>query len=154
IWSSEVQSYCSGECHSADPFVHSPWIDGAKRSNGRPVVPEMGQDPDFPISNLASPYNIVGASVLGFEIPKQLTNDEVGPCANCHRLAGNTANRFAKWATGTGDEYYATITDFGKQFTESHWMPLRLDGLSPDNWADSKYGKALDFMAKCNANPG
>lgn len=152
VWSSYVQNYCSGSCHSESPFVHSPWIDGAKRANGKPIVPKAGENPDFLISNLSSPYNIVAADKLGFDIPKQLVNDEVGACNNCHRLAGNTLKNFANWTTGTGDDYYSNITDFGKKFENSHWMPPRLDGLTEATWATSKYGKALDFMKKCAAN--
>lgn len=153
VWSSSVQDYCSGKCHAESPFVHSPWIDGARRSNGKPIVPMVGEHPDFLISNLGAPYNIVAADKLGFKLPKQLVNDEVGACNNCHRLAGDTITRFAEWSTGTGDEYFRKITDYGKQFEHSHWMPPRLDGLNADNWATSKYGKALEFMKKCGSNP-
>ena len=59
---------------------------------------------------------------------------------------------FAKWSTGTGDEYFSNITDYGKKFEESHWMPPRKDGLTEANWATSKYGKALEFMKKCADN--
>lgn len=152
VWSSNVQSYCSGKCHAADPFVHSPWIDGAKRANGKPIVPKMGELSDFLVSNAEAPYNIVAADHLGFSIPKQLVNDEVGACNNCHRLAGDMVGRFSEWATGTGDTYYNRITDFGKKFENSHWMPPRLDGLDESNWATSKYGRALDVIKKCASN--
>ncbi|MCA9591123.1 MAG: hypothetical protein KC657_37755 [Myxococcales bacterium] len=152
MWSSSVQSYCSGSCHASDPFVHSPWIDGAKRANGKPIVPKMGELSDFLVSNAEAPYSIIGADKLGFKLPKQLVSDEVGACSNCHRLSGNTLGKFANWATGTGDDYYANITEFGKQFNNSHWMPPRLDGLTADNWATSKYGRALEVMKTCSSN--
>jgi len=152
IWSSSVQSYCSGSCHAESAFVHSPWIDGAKRSSGKTIVPKIGEQPEFPISRLDAPYNIVAADQLGFSIPKQLVSDEVGACNNCHRLAGNTMSDFARWSTGTGDDYYSNITDYGKKFAESHWMPPRLDGVTEATWAASKFQKALDFMKKCDEN--
>ncbi len=152
VWSSYVQSYCTGQCHAENAFVHSPWIDGAKRGDGHPIVPKIGELPDFPISRLDAPYNIVAADTLGFKLPKQLVSDEVGPCNNCHRLAGNTMGQFARWATGTGDEYFSKITETGKAFEASHWMPPRLDGLGADTWAASKFGAALDFMKKCEDN--
>ena len=152
VWSSYVQSYCSGTCHGESAFTHSPWIDGAKRANGKPIIPKIGEHPDFLISDLAAPYNIVAADKLGFALPKQLVNDEVGACNNCHRLAGGTLKSFANWSTGTGDDYFSKITDFGKKFENSHWMPPRRDGLTEANWADSKYGKALEFMKKCANN--
>ncbi len=157
MWSSSVQSYCSGSCHGADPFVHSAWIDGAKRSNGKTLVPKMGEQPDFPISNSGAPYNIVAANKLGFALPKMLLNDgesEAGACLNCHRLTqGSTMGDFTQWSTGTGDVYFGRMTDFGKKFEESHWMPPNLDGLTQANFDASKYGAALKFIATCNANP-
>jgi len=152
VWSSNVQSYCSGSCHAESAFVHSPWIDGAKRSNGKPIVPKAGEHPDFLVSDLAAPYNIVAGDKLGFDIPKQLVSDEVGACNNCHRLAGNTLKDFARWSTGTGDDYFQNITDYGKKFEHQMWMPPRKDGLSAQNFATSKYGKALEFMKKCADN--
>jgi hypothetical protein len=154
VWSSYVQNYCSGTCHAESAFVHSPWIDGAKRANGKPIVPKAGEHPDFLISDLSAPYNIVAADKLGFSIPKQLVSDEVGACNNCHRLAGGTLQNFAKWSTGTGDDYFSNITDFGKKFENSHWMAPRAtaDGLNDANWDASKYGQALKFMEKCNNN--
>jgi len=152
VWSTGVQKYCTEECHAESAFTHSPWIDGAKRANGKPIVPKIGEHPDFLISDLAAPYNIVAGDKLGFSIPKQLINDEVGACNNCHRLAGGTLKNFANWSTGTGDEYFTNITESGKKFENSHWMPPRKDGLTEANWATSKYGKALDFMKKCASN--
>jgi hypothetical protein len=153
MWSTGVQAYCSGKCHGESAFTHSPWIDGAKRSDGHPIVPKLGENPDFPISDLSKPYNIVAGDHLGFDLPKQLVSDEVGACNNCHRLAGDTLNRFAKWTTGTGN-YFDWITETGKKFENSHWMPPRLNGLTAENWATSEYAKALIFMDKCvqNAN--
>jgi hypothetical protein len=151
VWSDNVQSYCTGNCHAADAFVHSRWIDGAKRANGKPIVPRLGDHPDFPISALDAPYNIINGDSQGFEIPKQIVNPEVGPCANCHRLTVNRmAGDFSEWSTGTGEEYFSKITDYGKKFEESHWMPLNLAGLNEANWKDSKYFKALEFAKKCN----
>lgn len=152
VWSSYVQSYCSGTCHAADPFVHSPWIDGAKRQNGKPIIPKMGEHPDFLISDLGAPYNIVAAQKLGFAIPKQLVSDEVGKCNNCHRLAGGTLNNFGDWTTGTGDEYFSNITEHGKKFDNKVWMPPRKDGLNEGNFDASSYGKAIAFMKKCRDN--
>jgi hypothetical protein len=153
VWSSSVQSYCSGTCHAESAFVHSPWIDGAKRQIGKTIVPKLGEHPDFQISDLSAPYNIVAADHLGFALPKQLVSDEVGACNNCHRLAGNTLDKFARWSTASGEEYFGRMTDLGKTFTESHWMPARLDGLTAETFAASEYGTALTFMQRCVTAP-
>jgi hypothetical protein len=69
IWSGSPQSFCSGDCHGNSPFLHSKWIDGARRSNGKTVVPMAGQHPDLPIS-APIPYNLVAGDRLGFALPK------------------------------------------------------------------------------------
>ncbi len=154
VWSSSVQSYCTGSCHSNGAFVHSRWIEGAKRANGKTIVPMLGQHPDLPISNPSAPYNIVAASHLGFSLPKIIVSEAASPCTNCHTLAqGSTMGNFSDWSTGTGDDYYSKMTDFGKKFTESHWMPLNLEGVNEANFATSKYGTALAHIKKCNNNP-
>jgi cytochrome c553 len=153
VWSASVQSYCSGSCHGADPFVHSRWIDGAKRPNGTPIVPRKGMHADFPISALDAPYNIVAADHLGFSLPKLLVSEGAGACTNCHGLAGiRSLGDFTEWSTGTGEEYYSKITDFGKKFSESHWMPLNLEGITEQNFTASKYGIALKHIKRCNDN--
>jgi hypothetical protein len=152
VWSPTVQSYCSGTCHGQNAWVHSPWIDQARRSNGFAIVPKLGELPDYPISNPTAPYNIVAADKLGFALPQQLVSPEVGPCLNCHTLAGGTAGNFADWSTGTG-AYFSSITATGAQFANSHWMPPRLDGLSANNWAQSDFGQAMTFLDNCSSNP-
>ena len=149
-----MQNYCSGTCHAESAFVHSPWIDGAKRANGKPIVPKAGEHPDFLISDLSAPYNIVAADKLGFAIPKQLVSDEVGACNNCHRLAGGTLKNFAHWSTGTGDDYFSNITESGKKFEASHWMPPRKDGITEATWDASKYGQALEVHGEVREQPG
>ncbi len=159
VWSASVQSYCTGSCHAADAFVHSAWIDGAKRANGTSIVPKMGELPDFPISNSGAPYNIVAADKLGFALPKMLLSDGegatgAGACLNCHRLTqGSVMGDFTNWSTGTDETYFSRMTDLGKKFEESHWMPPNLDGLNAANFAASKYGQALKFVTACNSNP-
>jgi hypothetical protein len=157
IWSTNIQAYCTGECHAADPFVHSPWIDGAKRRNGTPIVPRMGQQGSgMLISYLEAPYNIVGADSVRprpFELPKQLVSEEVSACANCHRLAGFTAGRFAEWSTGEGNEYFQKITDYGKEYPRSHWMPEKDLPATKAAYDSSEFAKAMAHIKACNRNP-
>ncbi|MEO8553571.1 MAG: hypothetical protein ABI678_26540, partial [Kofleriaceae bacterium] len=63
-------------CHDNDPYIHSPWIDGAKDAAGRPVVPKMGVDDDFPIGANDTPYAIINLRGDGGRMPKQLTSVE------------------------------------------------------------------------------
>lgn len=152
IWPSTPSSYCTGNCHAADPFVHSPWIDEAKRGNGTPIVPKMGVHPDFPISNMELPYKVVNAQAQGFSIAPQMIGEEVAACATCHRVAGKAFGEFAQWSVGEGNAYYSKITDTYKTFEKTHWMPPRLDGLTAENFGETRWQKAVDHIAKCAEN--
>lgn len=154
VWSGTPAGMCASDCHGNSPFIHSKWIDGARRADGKMVVPMLGQHADLPIS-APIPYNIVAADHLRFSLPKQLISEEASACTNCHSLTkGSQINRFAKWSVGDQTAgYFGQITDFGKAFKESHWMPLNTEGLTPENFATSKYGKAIEFMSKCDREP-
>ncbi len=155
IWPATPSSYCTGSCHSADAFVHSPWIDGALRSDGHPIVPKMGEHPDFPISDIARPYSLINGESQGFKLPQQLVGEKVETCTTCHRVAGAAFTEFADWSTGKGDNYYNKITDRYKSFEKSHWMPPRLDGLDATNFDASRWGIAVEHMRGClGSNPG
>lgn len=160
LWDSP-KGYCFESCHGTDPYIQSPWINGAKRSDGKPVVPMMGFDPDFEISWLESPYYVVNMDAQGWTIPKQLVSDEAGPCISCHRAGGKQwIRQFANWTTGSGegggamdgDSYWNKITDSYKAFEKSHWMPMRLDGVNAETWPSSKWAKAMEHLNKCNTD--
>ncbi len=162
LWDSP-KGYCFESCHGTDPFIQSPWINGARKANNKPVVPMMGFEPDFEISWLESPYYVINMDAQGWTIPKQLVSDEAGPCISCHRAGGSSWIReFANWTTGhtagggdmsSGDSYWNKITDSYKAFEKSHWMPMRLDGVTAETWPTSKWEKAVQHLNKCNSNP-
>lgn len=160
IWSAP-KGYCAEQCHSADPIVQTPWISGAKRSDGTPIVPMMGLDRDFPISANDRPFYIVNMDAQGWGIPKQLISEEAAPCATCHRVGGNDwIRRFVNWTTGadatggiSGIDYWKKITPTGKQFENSHWMPMRLEGLNASTWPDSQWAKAVAHITRCQMTP-
>lgn len=155
------KGYCFQSCHSTDPFIQSPWINGAKRSNGKPMVPMMGFDPDYEISWSESPYYVINMDAQGWSIPDQLVSEASQPCATCHRVGGQQwMNEFANWTTGAdqggrtdlNDSYWSKVTDSYKRFEKSHWMPMRLDGITAETWATSKWGKAMENINKCASN--
>ena len=152
VWSSGVQSYCTGSCHGADAFIHSPWIDGAKHAgNGLSIVPKMGENNDFHISDNSRPYSIINGPSQGFSIPPQLVSPDVEPCTACHRLAGESMmGDFSQWSTGQGSNYKNKITDSYQAFAKSHTMPQRLEGLTADNWEMSDYAKAVKLANDCS----
>jgi hypothetical protein len=71
--------------------------------------------------------------------------------------------RFPMWAvgeegldtssSGTSGPLLGRFTDHAKKFENSHWMPLRLEGLTAENWSESKYGKAVAHIKSCAQNP-
>jgi hypothetical protein len=153
IWPATPSSYCTKSCHAADAFVHSPWIDAAKRPDGKSIVPKMGEQTDFPISNFELPYRLVNGPAQGFGISKQLVSEEASACTTCHRVAGAAFAEFSEWATGEGDAYFSKITDSYKAFEKSHWMPQRLDGLTAENFPTSRWGLAVKHIRKCMDTP-
>lgn len=169
IWD-EPKGYCM-RCHSAEAFIHSPWIDGAKRRDGSPIVPMMGKHPDFEISWNASPYSIVNRAAQArgrvggssWDLPKHLVSEGAEACTSCHRIGGGDGmRRFPLWAvgeegldtfaSGTSGPLQGRLTDHAKKFESSHWMPLRLDGLNAENWNESKYAKAAAHIKSCAQN--
>jgi hypothetical protein len=170
LWDSP-KGYCAG-CHSAEAFVHSPWIDGALRKDGTPIVPKMGVNPDFEISWNGSPYSIVNrvaqergqVSGNSWAAPSHLVSEEADKCTSCHRIgAGQGMRRFPMWAVGEEglDQFpsgpsgpiLGKTTDEYKKFEKSHWMPPRLVGLNKDTWAQSDYAKAVEHIRKCATTP-
>ncbi|WP_394842056.1 hypothetical protein LZC95_33885 [Pendulispora brunnea] len=151
------KGYCTKNCHAADAFVHSPWIDGALRRNGRTIVPKMGEHPDFPISWLDAPYSVVNMDAQGWKIGQQLVSEEAASCTSCHRIAGKGSSHgmmgeFTSWGTMSdpNDPYFAHVTDSYKtDFLKSHWMPSNVDGFNAQTWANSKWKKAADHVIRC-----
>jgi hypothetical protein len=169
IWDAP-KGYCM-RCHSAEAFIHTPWIDGAKRRDGTPVVPMMGKHPDFEISWNASPYSIVNRAAQArgnvgggtWDLPKHLVSEGADACLSCHRIGGGDGmRRFPMWATGeegldrspsgTSGPLQPKLTDWAKKFENAHWMPMRLDGIDEQNYAQSKYAKAVEHIKACAAN--
>lgn len=163
------KGYCMG-CHSADPFIHTPWIDGATRRDGNPIVPKMGVHTDFEISWNASPYSIVNrkaqadAHIGGsWEVPKHLVSEEADACTSCHRIGGGQGmRRFPMWATGeegldavasgTSGPLLGRFSEYAKVWENSHWMPPLKNNVNEATWATSKYAKAVAHIKACAEN--
>ena len=41
------------------------------------------------------------------------------------------------------------LTAEGMAFENYYWMPTNVENLDENTWADSEYGKALDFIQAC-----
>jgi hypothetical protein len=144
---------CS-HCHDNDPFIHSPWIDGALDAQGHPVVPKMGIDPDFAVGYNDGPYDIVNKKAQGWTMEKSLVSPEAAACTKCHRIG---SGRWLDWASrldGTDDYFKQVTSPEYLKFEKLHWMPpdLHMENITEANWADSKFAKALTFIKSCASN--
>ena len=76
-------SPCS-ECHHNDPFIHNPWIDGARLPDdpSQPVLPELAAP--------NSPYWVVGGPDWDLRTP----HIEGNSCVECHRMGMGSAEVF------------------------------------------------------------
>src|SRR4051812_40239112 len=106
---------CSN-CPDPDPFIHSPWIDGAKDSNGRPVVPKMGIDPDFAIGANDTPYALVNRRGQGWTMEKHITGDGAAACTKCHHMgSGRWTTDYLTRLDGTDSSWIGITTDEGNK---------------------------------------
>jgi hypothetical protein len=143
-----------GECHDADPFIHSPWIDGAKDANGRPIVPKMGVDADLALGSNDAPYAIVNRRGQGWTMPKHLVSEQANACLKCHRMGdGRWADSWLERLEGQDSSWLGITTDKGNQAINKFWMPPDHSYNSDAEFASSDAQQALDFIQACAANP-
>ena len=139
-------------CHSADAFVHSPWIDGAKDQNGRPVISKIGVDEDFPTGANDTPYSLVNARGQGWTFHEMITDERAAACTKCHRMgkgdrwAGSWLARLEQ----TDGSWENITTAHGKKFENARWMPPELGALTASTWAGSPEAAALTFIKGCS----
>jgi hypothetical protein len=76
-------SPCS-QCHHNDPFIHNPWIDGARlpEDPAQSVLPE--------IASSDSPYWVVGGPYWDLRTP----HIEGNSCVECHRMGMGSVEAF------------------------------------------------------------
>jgi len=137
-------------CHDADPIIHTPWIDGAKDERGDPVVPKMGIRDGFVQGFNEAPYSLVNLEGQGWSMPQHLVSEEAAACTKCHRMGnGRWARNWLTRMEGDNTRWNNLHTEHGLKFEHLYWMPPEMEGLDEDTWAESEYGKALDFIQSC-----
>jgi hypothetical protein len=82
IWPDKPLAYCTDACHTTKAFVHSPWIDQAKRKDGKSIVPKAGEQPDYPLGTKGA-FRVLNAEAQGFELKPELVDDKVAACRTC-----------------------------------------------------------------------
>ena len=86
-FSTPGRTQCS-QCHQADPFIHNPFIDGARLPSdpSQPVVPRFkGSDKMFD-----TPYYLIGGS----DWDMRTIHIEGNKCLKCHRIGMKTVEEF------------------------------------------------------------
>lgn len=142
------------ECHDSDPLIHTPWIDGAKDERGNTIIPKMGTHDGFAQGFNEAPYSLVNLEGQGWTMPKHLTSPEAAACTKCHRIGdGRWAASWMERLEGSNGLWEKLLTPWGKRFDHYYWMPTDIEGIDNETWADSEYGKALDFIQYCEDNP-
>ncbi len=143
------------DCHDADPFIHSPWIDGAKDANGRPIVPRMGVDPDLALGALDTPYSLVNLKGQGWTMPRQIVSPQANACLKCHRMGdGRWMHDWLKRLEGEDTSWTNITTEKFQQSHLKYWMPPDQNFTSDEMWNTSEYKKALDFIQSCSDGSG
>ena len=158
LWRGIQGGYGSGiecvECHDSDPFIHTPWIDGALDSKGDPIIPKMGIDDGFTEGFNEAPYSLVDLAGQGWTMPKVLTSPEARACTKCHRIGdGRWAKSWMRRMEGDDTFWNNLVTDEYLKFAHLYWMPPEMEGINEETWADSEYGKAFTFIQDCASNP-
>ncbi len=141
-------------CHGEDPFIHTPWIDGAVDGANRPIVPKMGIDPDLAIGALDTPYALVNQKGQGWSVPKQLVSPEANACLKCHRMTdGRWGDDWLDRLEGTDTAWKNITTAKYNQPHFKYWMPTDVSFATESDWETSEYKRALDFVQDCSKNP-
>jgi Bacterial pre-peptidase C-terminal domain len=158
LWSGVHGGLGSGiecnRCHDADPFIHSPWIDGAKDAQQRPIVPKMGVDPDLALGANDTPYAIVNLAGQHWRQEQQLVSSEANACLRCHRIgAGQWANGYMTRLEGTDSSWTSITTDLYNQPAHKYWMPPDTSFPTETSWSQSDFARAAKFIEGCGSNP-
>ena len=144
---------CAG-CHDADPFIHTPWIDGAKDAQGRTIVPKMGLDLDMPLGANDTPYSLVNARGQGWQFEKQIVSSEASACLRCHRMgSGQWTDTWIKRLEGTDTFWNGITTDKFNTAAHRYWMPTDRVFDTDAQWTASPFAAALTFIKGCGSNP-
>jgi hypothetical protein len=138
------------ECHDNGPFLTSYWIQSFMQSKK--------------IRDKASrPYRSYGAAFTAFNKIRFVNTiiDPPGgaePCTDCHRIAARTTadrgncSRWMDWATGgglLGNLFPAKLSEYGKGFPQSFWMPLEVSGIDTFiDWTNT-YRSHIESLRTC-----
>jgi hypothetical protein len=161
------------DCHSANAWIHTPYINQVKGTNAVPWDPFQGktEHTEFKLANEAICIN---KTAYDFKFPpsneqkKQIEKGRLAAsnaCTACHQTGGKQYyDLLVKYATSENPRR-VHLTDWAQEFSPSHWMPPKLpripDEVSPFERRPIKnaleynryYARALEAVERCAANP-
>lgn len=129
------------DCHTSDPWVHSPFIDQVRDPDHpeAPLVPS-GADRSRPYFAVASPFE---------KWPRQVAL-EGNACLACHRIGtGSFSSILVREATNRSRQSFAS--PWGKEWPQSHWMPPT-GAPSLADW-EATYGADVTAILECLEGP-
>ncbi|MGE0172485.1 MAG: hypothetical protein AB7T49_06870 [Oligoflexales bacterium] len=144
-----IRGFQCVKCHDSDPFIHSPYVSQLNYTfpEGHPMAGRNDKmvpcDPG-PSSSIPKPECVTLKNGVNYSkgrysqlhkkrqkwwpssyhiAPK---NDDT--CVRCHRIGSmETCGTFVKDSIGGMNVYPNYVTNYGKLFPESHWMPIHRD---------------------------
>jgi hypothetical protein len=149
----EVARIGCARCHDANPFVRSPYVFQALKSQGAM---------DFPSRTYAAAYGIANLDWLDRQNPDgwktyhryievdkaKRKNEESGACLVCHSLGpGFSSGNFTRYSGGVAAPGQLPSNSLAL----SHWMPPAPPADKP-TW-EKRYAASVQFLTACNADP-
>ncbi len=147
----DVASVQCTNCHDADPWIHSPWIDQLKGAGGHALVPKIGDDSAYSIATKYSVFARESLTVptpggdVAWEQPSQLV--DAGKCGGCHRI-GSQASVVEWVARSVGDGSQASwfnrwVSDAYRTTAKLRWMSPNAAGNPTDAADDAAAVRAI-----------
>jgi hypothetical protein len=144
-------AHCTN-CHDADPWIHTPWIDQLHGPDGHVLIPRIGEDSAYTIKTKYSVFareSFVARSRNGdfatWEQPQHLAS--AGKCGSCHRIGSKAgAGSWTPRSVGhpfAADWFREWVTPAYRTAAKLHWMS---PGGAPDAQDD---GDSVDGILAC-----
>lgn len=141
-------------CHDADPWMHSPYIDQVRLSDGSSLV-FSGMKAS---GGRTGRYSVVGSRYFpSWTMPTALAAAPLAngrSCTSCHELGSRES--CARWISqSAGKSFPPNLSRRGRtDFHLSHWMPPPGEaGANQAAWDQAGWGEAADRLLSCCARP-
>lgn len=139
VWGGYPSGGSCMSCHDHDPYIHTPWIDGAGE------VPFVG--------TATSPYSVVNQVDQHWDAKQQLVEPGTESCRSCHRVGEWKTINWAKTLTDDTYRYNPMRTTWAETAPQKYWMPPGPSYSSETAFNTSSHGQAVAKIDACIADP-